>query len=71
MKIPLVARPRRQNASARGLALSFPPLKARLQRKFPESARVDTTFALRPDPARKRERELLPPALTAERRFPV
>eukprot|EP00965_Chrysotila_dentata_P178572 5897856-Pleurochrysis_carterae.AAC.1 len=25
MKIPLVARPRRQNASARGLALSVPP----------------------------------------------
>eukprot|EP00965_Chrysotila_dentata_P119911 3965850-Pleurochrysis_carterae.AAC.2 len=41
MKIPLVARPRRQNASgipsARGLALSFPPLQARLQWKFSET----------------------------------
>eukprot|EP00965_Chrysotila_dentata_P054226 1799386-Pleurochrysis_carterae.AAC.2 len=49
MKIPLVARPRRQNASARGLVLSVPPLQARLKRRFLESARADTTFALSPD----------------------
>eukprot|EP00965_Chrysotila_dentata_P163832 5408612-Pleurochrysis_carterae.AAC.1 len=49
MKIPLVARPKRQNASVRGLALSFPPLQARLWRKFPENTRANATFALCPD----------------------
>eukprot|EP00965_Chrysotila_dentata_P089020 2938904-Pleurochrysis_carterae.AAC.1 len=70
MEIPLVARTRRQNASARGLALSFPPLQARLKQFFFERARENANFALRADPARKRERELGPPPLTAERRFP-
>eukprot|EP00965_Chrysotila_dentata_P105828 3495625-Pleurochrysis_carterae.AAC.1 len=56
---------------SRALAFSFLPLHTRPRRKFPESARANATFALRPDPARKRERELGPPALTAKRRLTV
>eukprot|EP00965_Chrysotila_dentata_P060252 1997523-Pleurochrysis_carterae.AAC.1 len=71
MKIPLVAQPRRQNASARGLALSFPPLQARLNRREKDRTRANATFALRPDLAKKCEWDTQPPAFTAKWRFPV
>eukprot|EP00965_Chrysotila_dentata_P015237 503828-Pleurochrysis_carterae.AAC.1 len=59
MKIPLIAQSGRQNASAPGLALFFPPLQARLKQRFFETAhRAGTTSALRPALARKHEREL-------------
>eukprot|EP00965_Chrysotila_dentata_P001019 33427-Pleurochrysis_carterae.AAC.1 len=54
---PAVARHRRQNASVRGLVLSFPPFQTRLGQKCSESARVSTPSALRPALARECERE--------------
>eukprot|EP00965_Chrysotila_dentata_P147720 4876253-Pleurochrysis_carterae.AAC.1 len=61
MKIPLVARPKRQNAPARSLALSFPPLQAQLKRHFTERARERDFFPGAPRPRLKTRAGTLTP----------